>query len=421
MSAAPRPVLGRPGTELLLVSGLSLALVAVVGFTTDLMTYAHFTFPKRWDHHAYIAMAQRAPLDYHFAPYCWRIATPLVAKALPFDLLFNFLLICFASLWLTGVALYYIGRMLGYSAWTALVGVLLYYSLPWATKFVLFDFWLPDAPAFLVITTAILCIVGRKDLAFTLALAVGVTVKESVLFVAPLHYTLRARGVIDLAAARRTLALVLPAVGVLVALRLGIPAANEYSYAERWGRIAVPRLQGFSPASAARIFVYAFGVPLSVFSAVGAVRRPALLLRLLPFFALVCAQLLFAKDTQRLVIAAFPGIVMLGLHGLADVSGWLRVRAPYLASLPLAVFLLNASDPFRRPPPLRTQLIVAGVPLALILCAALLRAAVPHGTLPWRGGGPRTRAGEGTRRTDRPPDEELVAREPGPAPDRGAT
>ena len=49
------------------------------------------------------------------APYCWRIMTPLLAKTLPFDIQTSFLVLAFAGVWLTGVAVYYMAKAFGFS------------------------------------------------------------------------------------------------------------------------------------------------------------------------------------------------------------------------------------------------------------------------------------------------------------------
>ena len=50
------------------------------------------------------------------APFCWRIMTPLLAKTLPFDIQTNFLVLAFAGVWLTGVAIiYYMAKAFSFS------------------------------------------------------------------------------------------------------------------------------------------------------------------------------------------------------------------------------------------------------------------------------------------------------------------
>ena len=55
--------------------------------------------------------------------------TPLLAKILPFDIQTNFLVLAFAGVWLTGVAVYYMAKAFGFSKALTAIGMLFFFSM----------------------------------------------------------------------------------------------------------------------------------------------------------------------------------------------------------------------------------------------------------------------------------------------------
>lgn len=373
--------------EFLLVAGIALSLLSILLLRTDIMTYKHPDFTKPWDHHEYIKMAQGNPFESHSAPYRWRILNPLMAKILPFDLQWNFLIISFISIWLTGIGVYYLSRIFTHSKVFGYVGVFMFFSLGWATKFVLYDFWLPDSLSFLFITLTIYCILTKKDLLFSILLSIGILVKESVIFTAPLYYTLNARKLIDLKMVKHLLILLLPAVLTLLILRVLIPGTSvisgeqsliteiegavqsnsgSYDYFHLWKKIGWERIRSFSPVKISYVSLVTFGVMLITLPFFSARRNISLFLKFLPFLLLICSQLLFATNTERLLVAGFPAVILLALNGIDAFSNRLRVKADYFLLLPLFIFGLNLFDLKSFYPPLGFQTIVFILYLVLI-------------------------------------------------------
>lgn len=213
--------------EYVVVVVIAFVLTAVVLCRANIISYEHPDFPKAWDHHKYIRMTEGGPFDFHIAPFCWRIATPLFARMLPFSTETNFLVISFISVWMTGVLIYALARKFSFSRFYAFIAVLMYYSLRWAARFDLQDFWLPDALASCLILLSMYSIVAQKELLLMLTLFFGVAVKESVLFVAPLYYTMNATKPFDFKLVRNALFLIAPSIVLLVAIRLLVPQMNN--------------------------------------------------------------------------------------------------------------------------------------------------------------------------------------------------
>ncbi len=370
--------------RLLQAAGLAAVCTALLWLRTDHLTPGSPYFGLPWDHHMYIAMAVGGPLDFHVAPYAWRILGPALVWALPFGAQLGFQVVTVAGVWGTGVAVWALLTRLGFRPELGIAGLLLYFSLGYATKWTVFDFWLTDPLAFLLATAAVLLALAGRDLAFAVCLVLGVLAKESVIFVAPLAYTLRARRPWDRALAVRTLGATLPAIGALVAVHLGIPERNadpaylaglprairentihHYTYGSVLHHTVARRLHHW-PQSVVRT-VSAFGLATPVMAAIGlrSPRARSFALRALPFLALVFVQLLFAYNTERLLVLGLVAAVPLAAWGLEQL---IELRGSGLAAcvaLPGVLFLVQLAGMHEwEPNPLvQLAILAAFVPL----------------------------------------------------------
>lgn len=208
-------------------AALSALIVSALLLFTDLKTTGTAAFADPgWDRHLYIQMASNNPLDFHLAPFGWRILVPSLASLSPFGLQASFLAVTLFAAWAIGPVLHALFRAAGFAHPWALTGEALFYTVGWGTRFQLADFWIPDALAFLSVALGLLFALRRRPIALAALLAAGVLAKESVIIVAPMYYALNARRAFDLPLLARNLAVVAPAVSVLVAVRLAIPAYN---------------------------------------------------------------------------------------------------------------------------------------------------------------------------------------------------
>lgn len=374
--------------EFLFVVSVSLFITTVLLLRTDIITYGHPNFLLHWDHHKYIYMASQNPFDFHIAPFCWRIINPLFAKLLPFDLQWNFLIITFLSIWITGVAIYYLVKIFNFSKEFAFLGMFMFFSLGWATKYVLQDFWLPDALSFLFITLAIYCIVSKKDIWFIVLLTIGVSVKESVIFVAPLYYTLSTQKFVNMKLFKRTMLLVIPSIIVLFILRVSIPQMNNnlnylstipetlhggwgpidsYSYWELLKILGKRRLSELSLSTLLSYSVGTFGFMVMLLPFFSIKKNIILFLKFIPFLLLVCFPLLFAFDAERYIVVGFPAMILLALNGIDAFLKRLEIQPASFIPLPLFLLGLNlieARDTYFVP--YEIQSIVIIIYLALI-------------------------------------------------------
>jgi hypothetical protein len=309
-------------------------------------------------------MAEHAVGSIHDAPLGWRLLGPAIAGALPVPIVSAFQILTFGGLLVAAVATFATARLLGFGTMLSAVGCLLFLSLGYAVKFNVFDFWLADPLAFAFVAVGFLLIVLRQDLAFAVCVAVGVLAKESVIFTVALYYGFRAERPIDPKVALRTIAVALPALAVLVGVRLAIPAQNgDGAY--------LATLPGSIRSNARTVTSYdlvallrqtiakcdwfdttvrtvsAFGVTVGLLALVGAATARQLLVRAAPYLALVLVQLLFAFNTQRLVVLAFPVVILLALEGirwLTDAKGMPVVPFVALAFTTYALGLLSLRE-----------------------------------------------------------------------------
>ncbi len=317
-----------------LVAVASAAAVALLAWRTDLYTVGTAAFADPgWDRHAYRELARRDLLDFKLAPYCWRVLVPWLAKLQPWSLQDGFLGTAVIALIATGPALYGLVRATGGSKLSASAMIFAFYALGWAARYPLADFWIPDSTALLLAVVAMWLIVEKRWWAACAVLAVGVLAKESVIFAGSLAFTWHLRGWRDWSTLARGFLVVAPALLILGGVRLIIQPENgnaayiatmppqisrfpelfgEYDYRQRYTDIVVnDRWAHRDWSDFDRYLFDPFGLPLLGAAALGAVVDPKRAARLTPFFVLVYSQLLFATDTQRLVVLAFPALAML--------------------------------------------------------------------------------------------------------------
>ena len=337
--------------------------IAAVATTTARLVPGDLWYTHPGDHHIYRWMAENGPSTFHVAPWGWRPLVPWLARALPTSVTAGFQVATTLCLVATAFLTYLIGRGFEFRRPEALAGVVLFLGLGYAVKFNLYDFWLPDATAFVFLALAVVLIQRRADVPLALCLAVGVMAKESIFLVLALYYGLRSSRVFDVQVAKRAALVALPAVAVLVALRLGIDARNGDAFYLRsfpdaiW--LNVKRLPSYTfwpvlsetvSARAAALVptvsraLSAFGLLVGGLAVVGAATKRQLALRFTPFLMLVFAQLLFAGDTQRLVVFAFPAVIVLALAGGVSLCRWARASTVWLLLVALAFLALSIAS-----------------------------------------------------------------------------
>jgi hypothetical protein len=348
-------------SEWRVAAGLSLVCVTALLAATPRLTPDNPGFAIPGDHHKYIYMAERGASGFHIAPFCWRIGVPALVRWMPWGRPFGFLLLTCVGVWAAGVGVYAAARAFGHDVPTGLFALLLFFTMGWGARFAVFDFWLPDGMVFAIVVWAIFYARCNRPLAFVMLTCIGALVKESVLFVTPLFATIAPSASNGAGVVARRLALVLPAVAVWLVVRAAIPAYNgdgayvaslpanvraaddaitSYSYLERARAIGARRLHQFNGSTLHAASTEPFGMAPCLLGLVAWRRNLALLARMWPFVLMVYAQLFFATDTQRLVMLAFPVVLLMACNGLEELRR--RLRAAPSSWILLGVFLFVA-------------------------------------------------------------------------------
>ncbi|MCX8056054.1 MAG: hypothetical protein N3F03_00405 [Ignavibacteria bacterium] len=317
---------------------ISIILTGLIYIKTDVMNYNHKHFSLPWDHHKYIWMASQN-LDFHIAPFCWRIFVPFLASILPFDLLLNFKLIALISVALTGFFVYKIGQKIFNDHVYSISMMIGYFSISFAVKYVIYDFWLPDAFAILLITAGIYFVLIKNDLAFVFTMTIGALTKESVLFVIPLYYSLQAKKIFEFDLIKKTLIVSILPILIFVLIRIFIPAYNsdenylqtipyhlrlvqyessEYNLQYLISEVALKKIKEFDLYLVYRNTIYTFLVHfLLLFVGVNLIKE--WLIKFSPFILLSYLQIFFAANEERLVSIAFLPIILSSIKGLSKL------------------------------------------------------------------------------------------------------
>ena len=313
-----------------------------------------------WDRHLYIAMAGTGPFDFGIAPYNRRVLVPAVARVIPGDLQTGFALTTMTFAVIATAAMYVLGRARGHSPVVALAGTLLVASLGWGLKYAVADFWIPDATVLAFVTAAFIFATRRMPVAFAACLAVGVLAKESVIFVVPLFYTLNTQKALDRRLLLATGLTAAPAVLLLLVLRLAIPAQNgdsaylaslpaaisrfpelylHYDYLALLRDIGYrQRVLDANGASLLEATIRPYGPVLLAWCVVSLRQHWRCALRVSPFVLLVYVQLLFATDTERLLVLAAPALCCLAMSGMEDLADGSRGLAPGILGVSMLAF-----------------------------------------------------------------------------------
>ncbi|KAA0232475.1 MAG: hypothetical protein JJLCMIEE_01390 [Acidimicrobiales bacterium] len=375
------------------------AVVAVLALSTEVLTPSHSNFGNPWDHHKYIYLAEHGPGSLHLAPFGWRLGVPTVVSFLPVGTEVGFRLVAAASVFAAAMGIYSLSRVHGFDRLMSAGAVALYLSVPVAAQWLLYDFWLSDAAAFAIVIWVIVLVKRERLFWAAVLLVVGVLTKESVILVGTLVYSLRAVRLVDWRALAAAVAVIAPAAVTAMVLRLAIPALNtDAGYIEEIGKqiplnrfddLAYTLVDQFGAFGADRLsiratfvtvpllFILTFGVGIVVLAAVGALDAPAVALRYSPFVVVSLAQLLVARNDDRLLVLAAPALVVLGLYGVAWLADRLRIAAAWFFLPAVAVLLGNLWSGVPRQMLWGDNLVWLGGLAAVVLAGSAWRAHTP--------------------------------------------
>jgi hypothetical protein len=323
--------------ELIGITLITICFIAYFFVTHGTLSHLNQSFSFIGDRHAYIYMAEHDYFSFHLAPYCWRIFVPFLVRFIGGDIEANFFAISYLCLLFSGVLFYYFLKSWNFSKWYSFIGLLLYLANPYTIKYLSFDFWLVDSAAFIILIASMYCIRRKNDVVLSFLLIIGVLIKESILFLIPLYYTLNSATLFDKRMIKKTLFISIAPLTVFFGIRCVIPSMNiplyvstltpwpwhswlyETGYSLRILLTTVfqERAQFTFWQTLESLSIGSFGI--FIFLIIFSKLNFSLFWKFSPFIILSYCQLLFAEDTQRLLVIALPLLIILELNGLRSI------------------------------------------------------------------------------------------------------
>jgi hypothetical protein len=313
------------GDVLLGTAAALLALALNAAYVSAHLGFVHRARQVReTDHHHYIEQAEGAAGRKELAdapPYCWRVLTPALARALTrtgLGLNASFYLITNVSLFGFLLVLFFYLRELGFDRRLGLAGLALVALMQGPVRWFEYQYWMSDPPCLFLVALAFWLVRRERAAALGLVGVVAAFVRETYVVVFP-HYLLylwkrRSRA----EAVARTLAVSALPIAILIGLRLAIvPNQPDDLVASLHENVAF-RLRHFFDNQWYVLTVGTWGVLFPLFLLFPS--RIAELSRrhfdqLAPALA-VYASLLVSNNTERPLAYAVPALLPAALHNL---------------------------------------------------------------------------------------------------------
>jgi hypothetical protein len=335
-SAALRNLLGAsrfaaaPDWAVALAVGIAgAAALALVG---SLMP--HETVP-RGDDEIYERMAQH-PFATHTFPFAYRIGLPWLVHVLPFTNTASFELLAYLAAGAAAATAYLLMRhfaaVRGLAAGLAFALAL----SPPVLIVALREGRNTDIATIFLMLLATLFVVRRSGALLAVALALGVLVRESELFIVPLAYAVWAERWWDPAAAKRVLLCSLPAIAIYAGLHIFINSVGEAKVPGYGGSLVGQRFTVIktgldSAAVEARRMLLAFG-PLWI-AAPLALAGMRFARRGLVLVVACLLSMTFALDWGRMIFLAAPVFYPAGAYTLTAHARWRRPALVLFAAI----------------------------------------------------------------------------------------
>jgi hypothetical protein len=300
------------------VEGLGVGALALIALLL-LDAYVRDSPTPQGDELIYHLMA-REPFDPHTFPFAYRFGVPLLVHVLPFSHAHSFMALAWLFTAGCGTLAYVlirrfdVGRLLagGIAFGFALCPTLFVVSLRQGANV--------DPESVFVMLAGALAIVDRRPVVFAVILLVGVTVRESALFLIPFAYAVWAERLIDPRALRQVLAASVPAIAGYAAIRLAVPTVAREQVlgydSLLGGRADVLRAAADDPQYPLRRVALAFG-PLWL-AAPFALRDLRYARAGLVLIACCLVAMTFALDWGRIILLAAPVVLVAAAWTLRD-------------------------------------------------------------------------------------------------------
>jgi hypothetical protein len=277
----------------------------------------------------------RHPFGVHTFPFGFRLGLPLLVNWLPFGHTFSFTALALLAAGGASAFAYLLMRQLGSDRRVAVALALLMSVSPPFLIVMLRHGRNPDIATVFLMMAASYFAVRRERWRLAVTLAVGVVVREAVLFVIPFAYALWAVRPLDRRAVLDSLAVAAPAVVIYAAIRLGIRTVGETQVPGYAGslvaeRFTVIKLGLQSVFQEARRMFTVYG-PLWLVAPL-ALHDMRFARRGLVLVVLSVVAMSFALDWGRMILLAAPVFYPAAAHVLSRRPSW---RVPVFAAFAL--------------------------------------------------------------------------------------
>jgi hypothetical protein len=261
-------------------------------------------------------------------PFCWRILVPLIVYILPVPAPAAFWFLTVFALVVATLALEWFLLGLDLPPAAASAGGFAFVLLGPATGFTLWDYMLVDPAAFALLALALALAVHRRGPLLLATLLVFAATKETALIGAGfgVFWAVEKR---DWKLLRWAVGGLVGVIGVIILIRLAIPANAPYSYLTEMQNIHAkytPTWSAFEQQTILSGTVDAWNIllPLAILQVI---HRPRVWrsLAFVSVLVITYAQLIIAANTARLVVYAFPVVIAAAVFEVEYLAGRLQV------------------------------------------------------------------------------------------------
>lgn len=243
-----------------------------------------------------------------------RILTPFLTSILPFDIIKNFYIICFLSIYLITILFFYFLKELGFDRKLSFIGGI-FYIFSFGVKVSFTNPLYIDALSHFFIMAGIYFLKKKNNILYSLCLILGLLNKEVTLFLLPSYYFVNRRNSFDLKIFAKFIGLSIFLFGIFFSLNViyrGSLSGYLFSYLniEHLRDVWLHHLY-----IGALIDIYSsFGLLwlLAIFS----IKKIDFIRKNFVYGILVIFQLIFAHDEGRLLSYLFPLVIPLSLKTL---------------------------------------------------------------------------------------------------------
>lgn len=200
----------------------------------------------------------------------------------------------------------------------AVAGVILLFSLEFGPHYLVYDFWLPDSAAYLLIVSSLYAIKKNNVKALMISFALGVLCKEVIFIVLPVLFFQNFLPTNGKHFHKSMYLALLPGLVVFSAIRVMVPAVprDDYELIYLVTTIGIPRIERL-PLGLYRYSINTWELILFVLLLFAPLGDLLSVLREYGVFGpMIYIQLLVAKNVERLLVFAFPAVIIASLMGV---------------------------------------------------------------------------------------------------------